>query len=304
MSFVCPVLVLALQQLHISASQPLSSPSSKDTETLPLKASRSVVRYDTQDRYPKPTLTLLSMAEIQLWRRRIQHRRSHPSVKDPDQEKSQAQDKTQDQDLDKADMTVAASILSKQALLSEVDERSRPMSRLASLLTVHSVPGSIDKPDPPAFDWALPNHRDKVYEPNIEAMCNTLRSRVLRYPVDDIPAQYNSFVLHLLEEYQRLLDEKNGLQKILNAEIADHEADTSKYHSMNAAWEVERKRLETQAPSHMKRETCSGLDEGYGESIPFRMRNSKGTSHTKLAHLSANRHLDQRKPGHCRHLEE
>lgn len=231
------------------------------------------------------------MAEIQLWRRRIQHRRSHPSVK------------SQDQDLDKAEMTPAASILSNQTL-SEADGRTRPMSRLASFLTVHSVPGSIDKPESPAFDWALPKGRDKVYEPNIEAMCNTLRSRVLRYPVDDVPAQYNNFVLHLLEEYQHLIDEKKSLQEALDAEIEDHEADTSKYHSMNAAWEVERKRLQTQAPSNKKQETNSGLDEGYGESIPFRMRRSKGTFSVQEINSSANQHLKQRELGPCRRLEE
>ncbi|MCJ1251863.1 hypothetical protein MMC30_009101 [Trapelia coarctata] len=205
---------------------------------------------------------LYNMAEIQHWRRRIQHRRSHPSVKG------------QDQDLDKAEITTSASILSNQAL-SEADGRSRPMSRLASFLTVHSVPGSIDKPEPPAFDWALPKDKDKVYKPDIEAMCNTLRSRVLRYPVDDIPAQYNSFVLHLLEEYQQLLDEKNSLQKALDAEIEDHEAEASKFRSMNAAWEVERKRLGSQAPSKWKQESNNGLGEAFGESIPFRMLRSK-----------------------------
>lgn len=211
------------------------------------------------------------MAEIQHWRRRIQHRRSIPSVK------------SQEQDLDRADMAPAASLLSNHAP-SDSDSRSRPMSRLASFLTVHSLPGSVDKAEPPAFDWALPKDRDKVYKPDTEAMANTLRSRVLRYPVDDIPAQYNSFVLHLLEDYQRLLDEKHGLQKALDAEIEDHEADSSKYESMSAAWEMERKRLAAQAPSNPNRETNGDLDGGYDGSTTSKAMKPKGESAVREEH--------------------
>jgi len=220
------------------------------------------------------------MAEIQHWRRRIQHRRSVPSVK------------SQDQDLDRADMTPAGSLLSNQAP-SDSDYRSRPMSRLASFLTVHSLPGSVDKPEPPAFDWALPKDRDKVYKPDTEAMANTLRSRVLRFPVDDIPAQYNSFVLHILEDYQRLLDENTSLQKAHDAEIEDHEADRSKYESMSAAWELERRRLAAQAPSNAQRETNGDLDGGYDESATFEAMKPKGQSAAMKSILKVNRYQCQ-----------
>lgn len=162
------------------------------------------------------------------------------------------------------------------------------MSRLASFLTVHSQPGSIDKPEPPAFDWAIPKDKDKVYQPDIEAMCNTLRSRVLRYPVNDIPAQYNSFVLHLLEDYHRQLDKKYALQKALDAEIEDHEADTLKYESMSAAREVERKRLDVQPSFKANEETNDEVVDGYDESTTFRMKKTRGRWAATVSNSSAN----------------
>lgn len=49
-------------------------------------------------------------------------------------------------------------------------------------------------------------------------MCTTLQQHVLNNPSTGLPAQYNSFVLHILEAYHRLKDDKKELERKLRAE--------------------------------------------------------------------------------------
>ncbi|MCJ1382781.1 hypothetical protein MMC17_005894 [Xylographa soralifera] len=156
------------------------------------------------------------MTEIQQWRRLVQQRRSRTDLNN------------QATDIEKIETASVTSTTSFQAR-SEAETRPHPKSRLASYLSTHRTQASTDKLEDPAFNWAPPKDRDRVYDPDLEAMCNTLRGRVLKFPSKDLPAPYNSFVLHLVEGYQNLLLERNALQLALDTQMA-HEQENLEKH--------------------------------------------------------------------------
>ena len=58
----------------------------------------------------------------------------------------------------------------------------------------------------PEFEWAnlnSTNGKDGVYRPDTELMCTTITQRVLANPSEDLPAQYNTFLLHMIEAYHQ-----------------------------------------------------------------------------------------------------
>ncbi|MCJ1400443.1 hypothetical protein MMC11_003648 [Xylographa trunciseda] len=171
------------------------------------------------------------MAEIQQWRRLVQQRRSRTDLN------TQAVDPEKN---DTASITSATSFQTR----SEAETRPHPKNRLASYLSTHRMQSSIDKLEDPAFNWAPPKDRDRVYDPDLDAMCNTLRGRVLKFPSKDLPAQYNSFVLHLVEGYQHLLVERNALQPALDTQIAQKQEDPGRYPDTSTHWVRGRKSLE------------------------------------------------------------
>ena len=63
-------------------------------------------------------------------------------------------------------------------------------------------------------------------------MCTTLQQHVLNNPSTDLPAQYNSFVLHILESYYRLKDEKKELDRKLQAEEERRQTDAHEFNLM------------------------------------------------------------------------
>ena len=112
--------------------------------------------------------------------------------------------------------------------------RPRPRKSLASLasyLGTHRTP-SGSKPELPSIDWSNINAEDHVYRPNPDSMCTTLQQHVLNNPSTDLPAQYNSFVLHILEAYYRLKDEKKELGRKLREEKERRQTDAYKFNLM------------------------------------------------------------------------
>ena len=112
--------------------------------------------------------------------------------------------------------------------------RPRPRKSLASLasyLGTHRTP-SGSKPEWPSIDWSNINAEDHVYRPNPDAMCTTLQQHVLNNPSTDLPAQYNSFVLHILESYYRLKDEKKDLGRKLQEEKESRQTDAHEFNLM------------------------------------------------------------------------
>ncbi len=63
-------------------------------------------------------------------------------------------------------------------------------------------------------------------------MCTTLQQHVLNNPSIDLPAQYNSFVLHILESYYRLKDDKKELERKLQAEEERRQTDAHEFNLM------------------------------------------------------------------------
>ncbi len=60
-------------------------------------------------------------------------------------------------------------------------------------------------------------------------MCTMLQQYVLNNPSIDLPAQYNSFVLHIIESYYRLNDDKKELERKLQVEEERHQADVDEF---------------------------------------------------------------------------
>jgi len=117
--------------------------------------------------------------------------------------------------------------------------RPRPRRSLASFATylnTHRTVSSGKEPEWPTIDWSNLAETDKVYEPDLELMCSTLHKHVLTNPSQKLPASYNSFLMHLLEDYQQLKIERKELEMKLEAEIECRLADTEKYHRVITLW--------------------------------------------------------------------
>lgn len=105
--------------------------------------------------------------------------------------------------------------------------RLRPRRSLASFASYLGAnrTASGDKSEWPSIDWLHINADDHIYRPEPDFMCTTLQQHVLNNPSTGLPAQYNSFMLHILESYYRLKDDKEELERRLQAEEARHRID-------------------------------------------------------------------------------
>ncbi|KAL2048447.1 hypothetical protein N7G274_000359 [Stereocaulon virgatum] len=113
--------------------------------------------------------------------------------------------------------------------------KPRPRRSLASFalyLSTHRVTPSSSQPEWPSIDWSTLNEKDNVYRPDPDHMCTTLRRHLLANPSDDLPAQYNSFVLHVIEDYQRVKSEKNDLGRNLQVEQQCHQNDVNEFQQV------------------------------------------------------------------------
>ena len=112
--------------------------------------------------------------------------------------------------------------------------RPRPRKSLASFasyLGTNRTP-SGSKSEWPSIDWSNINAEDHVYRPDPDSMCTTLQQHVLNNPSTDLPAQYNSFVLHILESYHRSKHDKKELERKLQAEEARRQTDAHEFNLM------------------------------------------------------------------------
>ena len=107
----------------------------------------------------------------------------------------------------------------------------KSLASFASYLGTYRTP-SGSKPEWPSIDWSNINAEDHVYIPDPDSMCTTLQQHVLNNPSTDLPAQYNSFVLHILECYYRLKDDKKELERKLQAEEQRHQTDAREFDLM------------------------------------------------------------------------
>ena len=134
-------------------------------------------------------------------------------------------------------------------MLPDSKDRPRPKSRLASYISTHLANTSGDRPELPTIqpqETSIPNEKDKVYNPDIDLMCNSIKKRMLTHPGKDLPAQYNSFLLHILEAHDKLSMEIRTLRNQLTASQKTSQVGEEKYRLSYAAWEQERKGYECQ----------------------------------------------------------
>ena len=114
--------------------------------------------------------------------------------------------------------------------------RLRPKSRLASYLGTHrslSVPG---KPDGAMFSASSANEKDDVYDPDPLQMSYTIQKRLLAFPAEELPAQHNSLLMHVIEAFRDLMVERLELLENLDKEKKNHEADRQRFQRNEILW--------------------------------------------------------------------
>lgn len=100
--------------------------------------------------------------------------------------------------------------------------RARPRKSLASFASYlgahHRTISHSSRLEWPSIDWSNMNNfndKDGVYKPNTELMCTTITQKLLENPSADLPAQYNTVLLHLIEVYHECKAEVHDLQRKL-----------------------------------------------------------------------------------------
>lgn len=129
-------------------------------------------------------------------------------------------------------------------MFPDTKDRPRPKSRLASYISTHLANTSSDRPEIPPIqpqEIPTPKEKDKVYNPDIDLMCSSIKKRMLAHPGKDLPAQYNSFLVHLLEAHDQLSTENRTLRRQLTASEKTSQVSEEKYQLSCAAWDQERK---------------------------------------------------------------
>lgn len=125
---------------------------------------------------------------------------------------------------------------------SDNTNRPRPRRSLASFATylnTHRSVSSDKEHEWPTVDWSKLEDTSEAYKPNLDLMCSTLHKHILTHPFQDVPASYNSFVMHLLEGYHQCQIEKEEVEVKLKAEIESHNADSEKFHRAATFWSSE-----------------------------------------------------------------
>ena len=112
----------------------------------------------------------------------------------------------------------------------------RSLASFASYLSTHKTGPTDTQPEWSSFDWSNLKVKDDVYRPDPDRMCETLRQHVLANPSSNLPAQYNSFVLHVIEAYESLKSEKMDLETKFQAEEQCHKADVREFHLAALIW--------------------------------------------------------------------
>ena len=97
--------------------------------------------------------------------------------------------------------------------------RPRPRKSLALIASYlgahHRTISHSTRPEWPSIDWSnanILNDKDGVYKPDTELICTTITQKLLANPSADLPAQYNTFLLHLIEAYHQSKAEVQNLQ--------------------------------------------------------------------------------------------
>lgn len=123
----------------------------------------------------------------------------------------------------------------------------RPRRSLASFASYlgshHRTIHPSSRPEWPSIDWSnlnSLNDKDSVYKPDTELMYTTITQQVLANPSADLPAQYNAFLLHLIEAYHQSKADVQGLQMKLVEETKCKQTTVDGYHGAISSWPLEK----------------------------------------------------------------
>lgn len=114
--------------------------------------------------------------------------------------------------------------------------------KLPLLSPTHRIPTPLKSP---GFDRELSfNERDHVYNPDPDQMANTLLTVAMVRLGKPLPAEYNSFLLHVLEEYRKMRRQLDAIRVDLQAEVEGRQSDLHVMQVEREAYKAEVKRLE------------------------------------------------------------
>lgn len=158
------------------------------------------------------------------------------------------------QSRDSATQRINASLVATtQADAAEIQElehakaRPRPKSRLASYLNTYR---NAEKTEPASFEWSGLPVQDRIYVPRPDDMSNTILQQIMAGPTHNLPAGYNSLVLHMIEDHRHLTAENHEQSQKLQAEIESHLEDNEQYRRTLQLYNRERILPNTSPPRH------------------------------------------------------
>ena len=123
----------------------------------------------------------------------------------------------------------------------------RSLASFASHLGAHNRTGSpSSRTEWPSIDWfnlTSLNDKDGVYKPDTDLMCTTVMQQVLANPSGDLPAQYNTFLLHLIEAYHQSKAAVRELQMKLAEETQSNQTTLDESHGPTSSWPLKQAHL-------------------------------------------------------------
>lgn len=124
--------------------------------------------------------------------------------------------------------------------------RRRSLATFASYLgTHHRTISPSSGSEWPSIDWSKLSITDKDgdYKWDIEIMCTTITQQVLANPSTDLPAQYNTFLLHLIEAYHQSKVDVRDLQMKLAEQTKSNKNTEDGIHGETSSWPLEKTQM-------------------------------------------------------------
>ncbi|KAI9798366.1 MAG: hypothetical protein M1835_000029 [Candelina submexicana] len=120
-------------------------------------------------------------------------------------------------------------------------------SKITSYIASHrSASASVKADNVTTYEWFDPKLKDEVYNPDPERMIGTVLTRLMSYPGQTLPREYNGFLLHVIESYRIVKHDLRQVQALLEAEREDHETITDEFGRVGRLWATERDKLKAE----------------------------------------------------------
>lgn len=117
-----------------------------------------------------------------------------------------------------------------------------------------------------------------MYKPDIELMCTTITQQVLANPSADLPAQYNTFVLHVIEGYYQSNADVQELQMRLSEQTECNQTTIDELHRAISSWPWEKAHM-LQSQENTDYNTLHSTEPGK-EAIVARLQKHDSTVQT------------------------